>query len=453
MPGLMPHSHADALVMVGLSHRTAPIDIRERFALGEGRRAEWVDGLTARPGVSECVVLSTCNRTECYLAGRDAEALDGLGRAALGRVSGLGAAGKSYLTTVEGASAVRHLFRVTSGLESLIVGEPQIQGQVRGAYREGHPTVGPVLHRLFQSALDVGGRVRAGTSIASGVTSIPGAAVDLARRVFGSLDDRSVLVLGTGEMGRLTVQCLVRGGARHVFLASRDRARAERVARPLDALPMKRSAALDALDRVDLVVTCTESEAAFLRPGHARKPRKRPAPLVILDIAVPRNVDPRVADVDDVRLYNIDDLRRVVERARAARESERERAEAIIERQVGKYRGWHRSRRADPAVRALRHTARRHVSDALDARACTPPDVDTEETLRLASRAALNKLLHGPTRAIRWLAEQPGGEERLQALAPWLSAGSGAPPRAASVDAVAAPVAARQPASQGPDRG
>lgn len=449
----MPHSHADALVMVGLSHRTAPIDIRERFALGEGRRAEWVDGLTAGPHVSEGVVLSTCNRTECYLAGSDPEALDRLGREALCRVSGLGVAGDSYLTTVEGANAVRHLFRVTGGLESLIVGEPQIQGQVRGAYREGRPTVGPVLHRLFQSALDVGGRVRARTSIASGVTSIPGAAVGLARKVFGSLDDCSILVLGTGEMGRLTVQCLMRAGARHVFLASRDQARAERVARPLDALPMQRSAALDALDRVDLVVTCTESESAFLRPGHARKPRQGRAPLVILDIAVPRNVDPRVADVAEVFLYNIDDLRRVVERARAARGSERQRAEAIIERQVEKYRGWHRSRRADPAVRALRYTARRHVSDALEARACAPRDTDQEEALRLASRAALNKLLHGPTRAIRWLAEQPGGEARLHALEPWLSAGSGAPPRPASVDAVAAPVAARQRAGQGPNRG
>jgi len=173
LPETMRHTPADALVAVGLSHRTAPIDIRERFALGDRGRAEWVENLTDRPGVSECVVLSTCNRTECYLAGSDAEALDRLGRDALCRVSGLGPAGDSYLATLEGASAVRHLFRVTSGLESLIVGEPQIQGQVRGAYRNGRPTVGPVLHRLFQSALEVGGRVRADTSIASGVTSIP----------------------------------------------------------------------------------------------------------------------------------------------------------------------------------------------------------------------------------------------------------------------------------------
>lgn len=409
---------SDALVAVGLSHRTAPIDVRERFALGERRRTEWVENLTARPGVSECVVLSTCNRTECYLAGSDAATLDRLGREALCEVSGLGAEGDSYLATLEGARAVRHLFRVTGGLESLIVGEPQIQGQVRGAYRDGRPMVGPVLHRLFQSALEVGGRVRADTSIASGVTSIPGAAVGLARKVFRSLDDRSVLVLGTGEMGRLTVQCLKREGARRVFLASRDPVRAERVSRPLDALPMRRSAALEALDRVDLVVACTESEAAFLRAEHLRGPRNGRARLVILDIAVPRNVDPRVAGISDVFLYNIDDLRQVVDRARAAREYERERAETIIERHVAKYRAWRRSRRADPAVRALRDTARRLVADAVAARAPDPDDAD--EALRLASHAALNKVLHGPTRAIRWLAERSDGEECLRRVEPWL---------------------------------
>ncbi|MCY3599742.1 MAG: glutamyl-tRNA reductase [Gemmatimonadetes bacterium] len=421
----MPHAPADALVAVGLSHRTAPIDIRERFALGDHRRAEWVDNLTARSAVSECVVLSTCNRTECYLAGSDAEALDRLARDALCAVSGLGTAGDSYLATLRGTGAVRHLFRVTSGLESLIVGEPQIQGQVRGAYRDGRPTVGPVLHRLFQSALQVGGRVRADTSIASGVTSIPGAAVGLARKVFGSLDDRCVLVLGTGEMGRLTVQCLKREGAGRVFLASRNPDRAERVSRPLEALPMRRSAALDALDRVDLVIACTESEAAFLRAAHVGGPRTGAAPLVILDIAVPRNVDPRVAEISHVFLHNIDDLRQVVDRARAAREHERARAEAIIERHVARYRVWRRSRRADPAVRALRHTARQLVVDALANH--TPVPDDEDEARRLASQAALNKVLHGPTRAIRWLAERSDGRECLRRMEPWLAGRRGPP--------------------------
>ncbi|WP_425154608.1 glutamyl-tRNA reductase [Candidatus Palauibacter sp.] len=443
---------ADRLLVVGVSHRTAPIDVRERFALGRERMAEWVEGLVATPGVSECVVLSTCNRTECYLAGSGGHELDAIAREALCRASGLGAQGAAYLRTLGGERAVRHLFRVTSGLESLIVGEPQIQGQVRGAYREGRPTAaGPVLHRLFQSALGVGGRVRAGTAIAGGVTSIPAAAVSLARKVFGSLDDRTVLVLGTGEMGRLTVRCLRREGARRLFMASRNPARAERAGRPFDALPMGRGAALESLHRVDLMVTCTESEAAFVREEHVRRRGTGGTPLLILDIAVPRNVDPRAGDVGDVFLYNIDDLRRVVDRARAAREFERERADAIIERHVGKYWAWHRSRRADPAVRALRDTARRLVSDGLAGRPAGPRDADADEALRLASRAALNKLLHGPTRAIRWLAEQPGGDACLRALEPWLAAGSGGAPRAASVDSLAARTVGSRRTREGTD--
>ncbi|WP_420635292.1 glutamyl-tRNA reductase [Candidatus Palauibacter sp.] len=454
MTQVPPSALSDALLVVGLSHRTAPIDIRERFALSGERLAEWIEGFAAQPGVSECVVLSTCNRTECYLSGSGRDELDLLARDALCRAAGLGAAGAPYLRTLRGDRAIRHLFRVTSGLESLIVGEPQIQGQVRSAYREGHPmAVGPVLHRLFQSALGVGGRVRASTSIASGVTSIPGASVRLARKVFGSLDDRTVLVLGTGEMGRLTVRCLRSEGARRVFLASRNPARAERVGRPLGALPMRRAAAIEALPRVDLVVTCTESEAAFLRAKHVTRRGSGPAPLLILDIAVPRNVDPRVADVKGVFLYNIDDMRRVVNRARAEREFERDRAEAIIERHVGRYWTWYRSRRADPAVRALRDTTRRLVAEGLATRPPAPRDVDADEALRLAGRAALNKVLHGPTRAIRWLAERPDGDACLHALGPWIAAGSEVPPRAASVDAVTARAPAARRAPPGPDRG
>ena len=443
-------ARAGALLVVGASHQTAPIEVRERFALAGRRLTEWVTALVAAPGVTECVVLSTCNRTECYVSGSGGPALDRLAREALCRASGLGPAGATYLRTLGGERAVRHLFRVTSGLESLVVGEPQIQGQVRSAYCDGERgTAGPVLHRLFQSALGVGGRVRAETAIADGVTSIPAAAVSLARKVLGALDDRAILVLGTGEMGRLTIKCLGREGARRLFMASRSPARAERVARSLDAEPMHREAALASLRRTDLVVACTESDTAFVREYHVGGRTRGRGPLLVLDIAVPRNVDPRAADVGDVMLYNIDDLRRVVDRARAAREGERERAEAIIERHVGKYWAWHCGRRAGPAVRALRDTARQLVSEGLAARPAAPRAAGGEEALRLAVRASLNKVLHGPTRAIRWLAGQPDGDACLRALDPWLGEGGGRPPKTASVDALAAPAAVSRRRGEG----
>lgn len=416
------YSAREALLVVGLSHHTAPIDVRERFVLGRDVQARWVRSLVAVPGVSECLVLSTCNRTECYLSGPDPDRLERLARDLMCEASGLGRDGDAYLTTARGLEAARHLFRVVSGLDSLIIGEPQIQGQVRSAYRapDGQ-LVGPVLHRLFQSALAAGGRVREMTSIGRGATSIPSAAVSLARKVFGSLEDRTVLVVGTGEMGRLTVECLRSVGVRRVYVASRNPARAERVGLALDAIPIDRAAALERIADMDVMITCTESEAAFVAREQVAGRGTERAPLVILDIAVPRNVDPRVADLRDVFLYNIDDLQRVVDQTREARAFEGEGAEAIISRHAGKYWAWHRSRVAAPAIRALRETSRALVEDALAAaRPPGPRDADADERALLACRAALNKILHGPTRAIRWLAERSDGEACLSSLEPLL---------------------------------
>ncbi|MCG8469436.1 MAG: glutamyl-tRNA reductase, partial [Gemmatimonadetes bacterium] len=306
---------------------------------------------------------------------------------------------------------------------------PQIQGQVGTAYREGESAaLGPILHRLFQSALAAGGRVRATTSIARGTTSIPSAAVSLARKVFGSLADRSVLVLGTGEMGRLTVRCLRGEGVRRVYVASRNPARAERVARTVDGIAHERADALRRLQDVDLVVTCTDADAAFLTRGHAGGYRAG-APLVLLDIALPRNVDPAVSELPGVFLYNVDDLQRVVDQAREARAVERERAEAIVERHAARFWDWVKSRAAAPAIRELRSAAHEIVADALASRPAAPRDADEEERIRVASRAALNKILHAPTQAVRRVAERSDGDACLKDLEALLRARGSARPR------------------------
>jgi len=413
----------NGLLSVGLSHRTAPIEVRERFALSGERLTAWVQALVSNDGVAECVVLSTCNRTECYAAGPDLDELEHVVRAALVERTELGAAGHEYLRVNTGFDVVRHLFRVSSGLDSLIIGEPQIQGQVGTAYRRGDAGgLGPNLHRLFQSALAAGARVRTTTSIARGTTSIPSAAVSLARKVFGSLEDRKVLVLGTGEVGRLTVRCLRDEGVRRVYVASRNPARAERVSRAVDGIALERSEALERLAEVDLLITCTDSDAAFVTPDHARGRPVGRSPLVILDIALPRNVDPGAAELPGVFLYNIDDLQRVVDQAREARAVEQERAEAIVARHAARYWDWYRSRAAAPAIRRLREAAQEIVSDALErGRPPGPLDADEEERLRLAIRSALNKVLHGPTQAIRRVAERSDGEACLKDLEPLLN--------------------------------
>lgn len=411
----------EQLVVVGLNHRTAPIEVRERFALGGECLAAWVDRLATRSGISECVVLSTCNRTECYAAGPDADAIRSVVAAELCAAAGVGPAGAGFLRAQTGLDAVLHLFRVTGGLDSLVIGEPQIQGQVSSAYHRGEARVlGPVLHRLFQSALAAGKRVRATTSIARGATSIPSAAVSLARKVFGGLEDRTVLVLGTGKMGRLTVSCLRSEGLRRVYVASRNPARAERVGRALDGVPTERAEALERLGEMDVVIACTEAEAAFLRRPHVAG-RREGSPLVILDIAVPRNVAPAVGEVAEVFLYNIDDLQRVVDQTHEARTIERERAEAIVRRHARKAWDWQRTRVAVPSIRALRGVAHGLAQRALDEALAGPRDADEEEGMRLAVRAALNKILHGPTRAMRRLARRPDAEEVFERLAPLLA--------------------------------
>lgn len=409
-------AETNGFCVVGLSHRTAPIAVRERFALRGTQLDTWLGELGGSGSVPECIVLSTCNRTECYAAGSSLESLEQALRHALGDISGLGIAAEPYLFAHAGFGAARHLFRVTSGLDSLVVGEPQIQGQVRRAYQLRQKLVGPVLHRLFQSALAAGGRVRDSTAISRGSASIPSAAVGLACKVLGPLDGRAVLVLGTGEMGRLTARCLRQEGVGHVYIGSRSLARAERVARELDGLPLTRREAWSRVRDFDLVITATESDAAFVTPDRLRQ-RAGSRPTVILDIAVPRNVAPEVAAEPGMFLYNVDDLQRIIDQTRQSRRSELERAEAIIAYHAQRYWAWQQARSAAPLIRTMREAARDLVDLSLQlGRPSGPMDTDREESLRLASRTLLNKILHGPTRALRRLAEQPGSAPDLDGL-------------------------------------
>ena len=404
------------LLVTGLSHRTAPIEIRERYELSGERLARWMSEV-ARTGIDECIVLSTCNRTECYataLAGDPAPSL----QRELDRHAGI-ADGSSHFFTFEGHEAVRHLFRVTSGLDSLVIGEPQIQGQVARAYRRARrENLGPTLHRLFQSALAAGGRVRATTSISRGAASIPAAAVELARKVYGSLAGRSVLVVGTGEMGQLTVQCLRREGVERVWVASRHRGRAERVGRDLAAIPLDRDSLWSLLNHVDLVITATDAEAAFVSAERLAETHDESSQLVVLDIAVPRNVEETVSALPGVFLYNIDDLQRVIDQTLSARRVENEGAEAIVDYHASRYWVWHRSRVAAPLIRRLREDAHAIVAAELEARwPRGPRDLDRIEAGSLASRTLLNKILHGPTQALRRLAERSGDEREFEELA------------------------------------
>lgn len=410
------------LAVAGLNHRTAPIRVRERFHLDGARVTHVVSELVEGGAVRECLLFSTCNRTECYFT---AEAAEGAARAIverLARQAGFAPGdAASFFFVRHDLEAVCHLYRVVSGLDSLVIGEPQIQGQVRDAYEAGRRLVpgslGPVLHRLFQTALAAGGRVRAGTGISEGSASIPSAAVELARKVFGSLEGRTAMVLGAGKMGELTLRCLREAGMQEVLVASRSYRRASAAGQRAGGEAVAYQEFWKHLAETDLLVTSVTAPHPVVSTERLRSLRSGGSPLVVLDIAVPRNVEPDAGDLPGVFLYNIDDLQRVVESAEEARAGELPAAESILREDAERFWGWYRTRRAVPLIREMRERAegiRRRELDAVLDRIGSLTD-EERERIHMASRAALNKILHAPTSALGRLAREEGGEDLLRA--------------------------------------
>ena len=378
---MVPFSHeSEGLLAVGVSHRNAPLEVREQLYLADGREAELAVELGG-------VVLSTCNRTEVYLLGRDAAAT----RAALERRSGLDLG--SVLAVWEGDDAVEHLFRVSAGLDSLVPGEGEILGQVRQAYEAALAAgaTGAVLNRLFEDALHAGKRVRTEAKLAEMPESVATSAVELAARALGGLEGKRALLFGAGKMSELSARSLQAQGA-EVVVASRTlesaRELAERVggrAAPFDAV------AVELVD-ADLVLSATRCPYPIL---HAEAVQPRTKPLFLIDIAVPRDLDPGIGKLDGCTLYDIDELGEGL----VGREEDVREAERIVAEEAERFAEWRRERGAAPAIAALRRRADEIRTEEL-ARAehrlsdLSPRERQTVETL---TAQIVNKLLHAPT--------------------------------------------------------
>jgi glutamyl-tRNA reductase len=392
------------LLVIGVSHKTAPVEVRERLALPEARAVEFIRDLRGSAQVQEAVALSTCNRTELYLVVGDPVEAESTALSMFARQAGIRPTELApSIYAHRNCDAARHLYRVTSGLESMVVGEAEVQGQVKRAYEaaKAKETVGPLTNRLFTAALQTGKRVRSQTGIGEGQLSLPAVAVALAKEQLGELTGRSVVIVGTGETSELTARALTDSGARTVFVASRRRDRAISLARryggesvSFDELPV-------ALQTADILVAATASPHLLLEAPEVAEVmhRRDDRDLLLIDLAVPRDIDSGCQEIDGVSLYDIDDLEAVIARNRTVRQAEARRAEGIVEEEIKTFAGWLGSLEVLPTVAALRGRAVEIAEQVLRENegkwdSASPRDLERVDAI---ARAVLNRLLHEPT--------------------------------------------------------
>ncbi len=406
------------LVIVGVSHRSAPLEVREALAFPRDALGAALARVREAAGLSEAMILSTCNRVEVY--GRDDEPAgsDALARflaESHGRPPEFLA---PYLYRVEGEAAVRHAFRVAASLDSLVIGEPQILGQVKEAYQiaEEAQSLGSTLNALRNRSLAAAKRARTETGIGHNAVSISYVAVELARKIFGELKDRNVLLVGAGKMTELAAKHLVRSGARATVLGGRTFEKAEELAAALGGRAAPFESLRQELVRTDIVISGTGAPGIVIRREDvevARAGRRRP--LFLIDIAVPRDIEASAGKLDGVFLYDIDDLKSVAEANLRERRKEAAAAEAIVEQEVREFLAWQKSLDAVPVLVELRRRAEEIRKEEL-ARArkrlgaLTP---EQEQALEAATTAMVNKILHPPTAALKEIARNGQAADQI----------------------------------------
>jgi glutamyl-tRNA reductase len=395
---------ADAMtiLLIGLNHKTAPVELREKLALAECAAGDLYHDLTRRPHINEAVLLSTCNRVEVLTVSDQAAEAEAEVAAFLAEGRNVAPeALAEHLYVYQDAEAVTHLFQVASSLDSMVVGEPQILGQLKEAYREAvnNKSAGAVLNKLLHKSFFTAKRVRSETGIASHAVSIGYAAVELARKIFGRLDDKRVMLVGAGEMAELTAEHLLSQGSREIVVVNRTLKRAMELAHRWNGQAAALGEIADFLTKVDIVISSTGSAETVIHADMVRKVMKarKHKPLFFVDIAVPRDVDPDVNRLGNIYLYDIDDLSAVVEENRAARQGEAARAQRIVEEETLHFLQWLQTLDAFPTIVALKEKADA-IRQAELKKTLAKLDLDPQqlEALDVMTRAMMHKLLHDP---------------------------------------------------------
>jgi glutamyl-tRNA reductase len=400
------------LLAIGVSHKTAPVEIRERVALPDARAADFVRDLRGVADVHEAVAISTCNRMELYLVVGDPVEAES---AALGMLASQAGIRPTELNRSiyahRNCDAARHLYRVTSGLESMVVGEAEVQGQVKRAYEGAltKETTGPLTNHLFKAALATGKRVRTETAIGERQLSLPGVGVALARERLRDLTGRTVVLMGTGETSELTARALADSGAYSVFVANRRRDRALSLARRFHGETISFDQLPEALVRADIVVAATSSPHLLLEAQElaAVMDEREGRPLLLIDLAVPRDIDDSVAGIGGVSLYDVDDMEAVISRNRRVRQAEARKAEGIIEEEIQHFASWLGSLEVLPTLAALRaHATAIAEQVVLDNAGKWESASDKDlERVDAVARAIVQRLLHEPTLRMKELSD------------------------------------------------
>jgi len=397
-------------VLIGVNHRTAPVEVRERFAIPESHLPEAVRSLASSPGVEEAMIVSTCNRVEILARTTDGmSSLDGF----LRQLYGFDLAPyRKYLYEYREADAVRHLFRVAASLDSMIVGEPQILGQVKEAYATAR-AVGAVnsqLDALLTRAFAVAKRVRNETAVATSAVSVASVAVDLAKKIFGNLDGKAVYLVGAGKMCELAARHLLAHGAKQIYVANRTYERAVTLARKFNGEAVVFDQLYETVPRADIVISSTGAPHAIFRKEHGERflNRRRNRPMFFIDIAVPRDVDPEMNKLDGIFVYDIDDLQQVVSSHVADRHVEAEHAEAIVQMEVEKFQARLQTLDVVPTIVSLQEhleTVRQAEIDRVRGRlgAMTP---EQELAVEALTRGIINKIMHTPITTLKSAARE-----------------------------------------------
>jgi glutamyl-tRNA reductase len=393
--------------VLGINHKTAPVALREKVAFSEERLAAALRALRQESGIAEALILSTCNRTEVYWAGlAGGDDLTHWLERHHGDNLDLG----SNLYIHQESRAVEHAFNVASGLDSMVLGEAQILGQLKDAYRLAKElgSTGPVLNKLFQAAFSAAKRVRSETRIGANAVSLASATVSLARRVYSDLSARTALMIGAGEMNALTARHFASAGVKRLVVANRSLPRAQLLAAELKGHAAGLGELNKELAEADIVIACTGSPIPLItkRAAESAIRARRRRPIFMVDMSVPRNIEPEVADLEDVYLFSIDDLQQLIDENLQQREAAAGGAKLLIEQEVARFLAETRVQDAGPAIRLMREQAEAIRQQTVDqARRMLSAGRPQGEVIEYLANTLTNRLLHGPTQALRQAAE------------------------------------------------